>query len=119
MVMVRGDDNGAYILLGHGLDPLPAVGDFGVIEFVEQDHPPFGYWHYTKSKCCPFDNTPLINVGPMAVFEDKKDNYICPRCHRIWIDVYTEEWQTRMTRAHITGELKEGVNYGDVVKIIL
>lgn len=65
---------------------------------------------------CPFDLTPLLNVGALKMFEDGKINHICPKCKRIWLNVDTEEWHTRERRVRIMGELKEGAIYDDVIK---
>lgn len=39
------DNNEGYMLMGHGLNPLPNVGDSGKIVF-EKGGPKGGYWQY-------------------------------------------------------------------------
>lgn len=71
-----------------------------------------------QEKQCPFDKTTLVNVGALKEFEDGKDNHICPHCRRIWVDVNQEEWYTRSSKVQILGELREGSNYADIIKVL-
>lgn len=49
-LIVHGDDGEGYILIYHGLDPLPPVDEVGKITFTKQSQYPFGFWQYSPSK---------------------------------------------------------------------
>lgn len=86
------------------------------INFIKQKYRPM-----SDSKKCPFhfeDDIELVNVGALAEFPDGKDNYCCPKCKRIWIDVDTGEWTTRVANVMMVKELVEGEQYADIVKVI-
>lgn len=91
--------------MGMDIDAQLAVGRVFNYEIPGQEKPK-----------CPFDFTPLMNVGVLKMFEDDKENHICPKCKRIWTNVGQEEMYSRPRRVRILGELKEGVNYDDVIK---
>lgn len=44
-IIVHASDGQGYVLLAHGLDPLPPVGETGTITFT-QGGPMGGYWKY-------------------------------------------------------------------------
>lgn len=51
VVAVRAfDNNEGYILIGHGLDPLPKVGDKGHIIFERNNLPTRGHWQFYADK---------------------------------------------------------------------
>ena len=70
-------------------------------------------------KRCPLDKTPLVNVGSLKEYDDDKDNHICPGCRRVWVNVEEDEWWTRAARVELLGDLTEGANYADIVKVII
>lgn len=43
------DNNEGYILLGHGMEQLPKIGEIGKIVF-EKGGPKGGYWQYYHNK---------------------------------------------------------------------
>ena len=50
MIVVDDDNREGYFLLGHGLDPLPEVGERGIITFVQNDRATKGHWEYKKGE---------------------------------------------------------------------
>lgn len=52
-----------------------------------------------KKHKCPFDQDELFNIGPLEELGDKKDNWACPTCHRLWVGPgVSDEWFTRVRR---------------------
>lgn len=86
------------------------------VESLKQKYRPMN-----DEKNCPFhfiEKVALINVGALNEFQDGKDNYCCPECKRIWIDVDKEEWTTRVANVTMVKELVEGEQYTNIFKII-
>lgn len=71
---------------------------------------------------CPFDMTPLVNVGVLPDYGDEQENHICPLCKRVWLDVDKEDWHSRTAKVRIVGALKDvskdGIKYTDIVKVV-
>lgn len=49
VLTVVGDDGGGYLLIGHGIDPLPEINELGTITFVKIDNAVKGCWIYNKA----------------------------------------------------------------------
>jgi len=67
---------------------------------------------------CPLDKTLLINAGPLKGMGDEKDNYCCSKCHRIWIDIHSDEWSSRPIKVRFKKEPEIGDKYEDIIEII-
>ena len=67
---------------------------------------------------CPIDRAILINVGPLKDMGDDKDNYCCPTCNRIWVDVHSEDWYSRVKRVKFKKEPEVGDQYSDIIELI-
>ncbi len=46
VVIVVDENNEGYILMGHGINPLPKVNDKGQITFIKSNTPFNGHWHF-------------------------------------------------------------------------